>query len=62
MPSTFDRKRAKSYPSECPSEPAPLLELPRQEPEKDNEATENEAAVSSLFYWTLYFKFINLID
>ena len=55
MPSTFDRKRAKSYPSECPSEPAPLLELPRQEPEKDNEATENEAAVSRLFYWTLYF-------
>ena len=50
MPSTFDRKRAKSYPSECPSEPAPLLELTRPEPEKDNE---NEAAVSRLFYWIL---------
>ena len=29
-PLAFDRKRAKSYPSERPSEPIPLLELPQQ--------------------------------
>ena len=42
-PLAFDRKRAKSYPSERPSEPIPLLELPQQsqpiEEEEENEVS-----------------------
>ena len=40
----FDRKRAKSYPSEKPSEPIPLLELPKH-PQPIEE--EEECGVSS---------------
>ena len=46
----FDRKRAKSYPSERPSEPIALLELPKQpQPieEEEEEEEEEENGVSS---------------
>lgn len=39
----FDRKRAKSYPNERPSEPMALLELPRQ-PQPIEEEEENEVS------------------
>ena len=35
--STFDRKRAKSYPSEKTSEPILLLELSKQPKEEENQ-------------------------
>lgn len=39
----FDRKRAKSYPSERPSDPLAMLELPKQpEPIEEEEAEEEE--------------------
>ena len=36
----FDRKRAKSYPSERPNEPIALLELPRQSQPIEEEENE----------------------
>lgn len=36
--SVFERKRAKSYPSERPTEPIPLLELPKHSQEDESES------------------------
>lgn len=49
---TFDRKRAKSYPSDMPNEPAPMMELPKQPQTIQVEEEENRVGENKNNEWT----------